>query len=315
LNTNQLAIESIKQNLSEVHYATPSFKWNNSEFYATNQVIIKLRNSVSIHNILQNYTNEVVLVKSTKYGTHLLQVNQINQIFTIANQIHESGLVEWCYPNFVGGRRIDNPIYPEQYYLNNTGQLGGTANVDINAPEAWTITEGCGNIRVAVIDEGVEDHEDLDFRVLTGFDPRNPNNPGNPINAGESHGVACAGIIGASNNTIGVRGIASNTLILPIRAFVNGFGYTDVEIAEAINWAWDEGQADVLSNSWGGGPPSQAITQAITNARTLGRNGRGCVVVFASGNGGAGVVYPGNLPNILTIGAINKNGNLWNYSS
>jgi subtilisin family serine protease len=166
-----------------------------------------------------------------------------------------------------------------------------------------------------VLDDGVEVHEDLALRLLAGFDPRNPANPGSPVFNAESHGMACAGIIGASNNSLGIRGIASNALILPVRMLVNGFGYSSFEIAESINWAWDIGQADILSNSWGGGTPSQAITTALNNARTFGRNGRGCVVVFASGNNGSGVAFPGNQTGVITVGAINKNGNIWSYSS
>ena len=72
-------------------------------------------------------------------------------------------------------------MFVDQYYLNNTGQFGGTANIDINAPEAWDITRGC-NVRIAVIDDGVEAHNDLAGRVLAGFTPVTAGN-GAPANA------------------------------------------------------------------------------------------------------------------------------------
>jgi hypothetical protein len=59
------------------------------------------------------------------------------------------------------------------------------------------------------------------------------------------------------------------------------------DIAEAINWAWDYGEAEILNNSWGSSNPnftSGQIIQAINNARTQGRGDLGSVVVFASGN-------------------------------
>ncbi|NJN29001.1 MAG: S8 family serine peptidase [Cyclobacteriaceae bacterium] len=151
-------------------------------------------------------------------------------MFAISNKIYESGLVEWCHPDMALPVETSNdPLYPQQYYLNNTGQNGGTNNIDINAPEAWAITQGCDQIRVAVLDDGVEDHEDLAGRVLGGFTPTNPvNGNGRPegVNIVDQsgncvgrvgHGIACAGILGAShNNSIGIRGVAPNAQIVPV---------------------------------------------------------------------------------------------------
>ena len=86
---------------------------------------------------------------------------------------YESGKVEYCHPNFSFPLRKTqtqtDPLYPQQYYLNNTGQFGGTNNIDINAPEAWNITTGNTSVRVVVIDDGVEAHEDMAGRLLPGF--------------------------------------------------------------------------------------------------------------------------------------------------
>jgi len=76
-------------------------------------------------------------------------------------------------------------------------------------------------------------------------------------------------------------------------------------IRRAIDWSWNSG-ADVLSNSWGGGAPSNAITNAFNRAREKGRNGKGCVVVIAAGNEDAKVSYPGNLKDVLTVSASNE---------
>ena len=98
---------------------------------------------------------------------------------------------------------------------NNTG------GCDINVEPAWNITNGSSSIVVAVIDDGVEIlHEDLGGRVMNGYTCGHPNDIGIPLQQTlanrKCHGTACAGIIAASNNQIGIRGIASNVKILPI---------------------------------------------------------------------------------------------------
>jgi len=93
------------------------------------------------------------------------------------------------------------------------------------------------------------------------------------------------------------------------------------DYADAIDWAWEDGEADVLSNSWGYNTTEQFadnIINAIGRARTQGRNGNGSVVVFASGNWNewfSGVTFPANVSGVITVGAIDNNGNIWNYSS
>jgi hypothetical protein len=282
-----------------------------------------LKENVAIPQILQLFGGAASVFETRGHNTYLLKVKQIERLFEIANQIYTSGLVKYAHPDFVVPIEKTNPLFPEQYYLNNTGQNGGTPNIDINAPEAWALLNSTcsanARIRVAVIDDGVEAHEDLNNLLPNGFTPLNPNGNGRPIRQEDSHGQACAGIIGANNNQIGIRGVATNVDILPINIFIGG--ETTDNLARAIDWAWNEGQADILSNSWGftnEGISFDVITAAIQRARTLGRNGRGCAVVFASGNSNqsfSGVTFPANVEGVITVGAINNQGALWNYSS
>jgi thermitase len=81
-------------------------------------------------------------------------------------------------------------------------------------------------------------------------------------------------------------------------------------IADGIRTAVTRG-ADVLSNSWGGGAASTAITNAFRFAQTDGRGGKGCAIAVATGNIDArGVSYPANLspsvPGLLAVGASNE---------
>lgn len=180
-----------------------------------------------------------------------------------------------------------------------------------------------------VIDDGVENHEDFDGRVLAGFTAGLNNTGGVPLNhCSKGHGMNVAGITAAThNNSLGIKGVAPNSRIIPINIFPNvphplnpNGAATSAEIATAINWAWNpsDGNAHILNNSWGGGNPNPDVTAAITDARTLGRGNLGAIVIFASGNSHqqfSGVNYPATVNGVITVGAIDRNGSIWNYSS
>ena len=119
-----------------------------------------------------------------------------------------------------------------------------------------------------------------------------------------NHGTAVAGIIGAvKDNNLGVAGVAPNCSIMSASVVFSN-SQTAVQLANSLNWAWQNG-ADVINNSWGGGTPSNLISDAISNALTNGRNGLGTIVVFSAGNNNSNVSYPANSNNdILAVGAV-----------
>jgi len=183
----------------------------------------------------------------------------------------------------------------------------------IRAPEAWDVTTGSAAVSVAVIDEGCNlTHEDLTYK-LPGYDAVHRTDNPEPLPA-DGHGTACAGIVAARlNNGKGGVGVAPGCKILPVRiAYGTSGGWftTDAIIADGIRTAVNRG-ADVLSNSWGGGGPSTAITSAFSFAQTNGRGGRGCPIAIATGNDDLrGVHYPASLsptiPGLLAVGASNE---------
>lgn len=338
------AIERMKSETLSLEDVSYSYLYDSFPLIPTGEILLQPKQNVTIQTVLDIVGNRATVKEATKYNTFALKVKDLNELLSLANQIYESGLVDWCHPDFWAEivRLQTDPLYPDQYYLNNTGQFGGTTNIDINAPQAWNLSRGLNPVRIAVIDDGVENHEDINGRVLPGFTPRIAGGNGAPINIARpdfrtGHGQACAGIIGATqNNALGITGVYPCARIVPINIFADWFANgpnitrfreTAVDIAAGINWAWDNGQAAVLSNSWGYGlatpnntdiPNFDAIVQAINNARTNGRGGLGSIVVFASGNHHqtfSGVAFPADVAGVVTVGAIDRNGNIWNYSS
>ena len=306
--------------------------------------------NVNIQKII-NLTNGGIEIKYyTKYNTYVMDVLTWDSIFIYANRIYESGLVKYCHPNFIAPvEPHSDPMYSQQYYLNNQN------NIDINAPEAWAIINNQQTIRIAIIDEGVEDHEDLNNKVLQGmtfsYSNSRPNTYGRPCSISQpsdalnrstfAHGQSCAGIVTADHNNIGIKGVINNAEIVPINIFnnwydttINYYGFpikmifyreTANDYATAINEAWDTYACDVINNSWGykyvdtnSIPNADNIVDAINNALLYGRNGKGSVVVFSSGNENAnfrGVVFPANTNGVIAVGAVDKNGIVSSYSS
>ena len=149
----------------------------------------------------------------------------------------------------------------------NTGNPG-LAGADVAAKAAWIITKGRPEIRVAVIDEGVDtDHPALKAAVVAEKDFVDGNPHVRP-DGNDAHGTACAGIVVSRDTTY--PGLAPACSLVAVRiAKGDGKGnwiFDDFDTADAIDWAWNNGKADVLSNSWGGGPAVDVITRAIDRA-------------------------------------------------
>lgn len=227
-----------------------------------------------------------------------------------ARKLYERGSVDGAHPNFLRLVQRPGPAAAgssSQWGLDNDGRPG-VVGADVAAEAAWTLSSGASSIRVAVLDEGVDTkHPYLEASVRAERDFVDSNPTAAP-DGDDAHGTACAGIVLSRGPK--VKGLAHGVGLVAVRIAKgdggHGWIFDDFNTADAIDWSWREGKADVLSNSWGGGPPADVITAAFRRARTKGRSGKGAVVVVAAGNAQSAVSYPGNLPEILTVGASNQ---------
>lgn len=265
----------------------------------------ELANTYGCDVIKKNYYGKNVFVVRGK--TAGIDVVQLARIF------YETGDFEFTSPNFchfdilMSSNYYSNTYYYDQWGLKNTGQYGNYNGIDINIEPAWEITQGSDGIIVAVLDSGVDwNHPDLAANMVSGYDVYWSPNPGGPLYQGDYHGTAVAGVIGAVNNSIGLIGVAPECKLMTVRVLDQD--YTDNSfLIDGINWAVDHG-ADILNCSWGDIEPCSLLNSTINDAANLGRNGKGCVFVFSSGNDDGPVSYPATLNNVLAVGAISYQG-------
>jgi thermitase len=269
----------------------------------------------------------LVVVREGLFGKVLLKpkdkagTDAVRGVFEDARAIYRRGDVTAAHPNFV--RLVDHTIRetkpvstgasaapPIWWNHQNDGTVGVRA-ADAAVRAAWTIERGDPSIRVAVLDEGVDvDHVDLKKAVVAQKDFVDDHPTAAP-DGDDAHGTACAGIVVGRGEAYPGITACSLVAVRIAKGVVGNDGkrrwlFDDYKTADAIDWAWKDGQAAVLSNSWGGGTPVDAVSNAFARARTKGRGGLGAVVVIAAGNDNRPVEYPANLPEVLCVGASNE---------
>ncbi|ADV61661.1 peptidase S8 and S53 subtilisin kexin sedolisin [Isosphaera pallida ATCC 43644] len=233
---------------------------------------------------------------------------------------------------------VNDPLFPSQWHLNNTGQGGGTPGADIRAIDAWQLSTGQGII-IGVHDWGIEwDHPDLianlapsaeTFGVNNGIDEdgngwiddyagwdfQDDDNDtrGTPNNSANSHGTAVAGVAVASgNNNLGVAGAAYGATLRNARidssstldAVVSAIYYLTGRTRDGLG-TWRG--SDITNHSYATGN-NTAITNAFSWGGTNGRGGLGTIMFVAAGNSGTGSLsYPaslaGTVPGVIAVGA------------
>lgn len=210
------------------------------------------------------------------------------------------------------------------------GQQWGAQAIGLEA--AWELGLGSHNVKVAIIDTGIDYfHPDLKANTFLGdalcgvdrdFTKFLPlEDPGNheptiphplpvPLAIDDNgHGTSVAGIVAAvTDNGEGVAGL-SQSCLLGVKV-LNQYGSgTGQQVASGIRWAADMG-ADVISMSIGGfvaDPLEQAAVQYAL--------ARGAVLIAAAGNAycrnpgvSDTVEYPARYPEVIAVASLDPPG-------
>jgi thermitase len=230
-------------------------------------------------------------------------------------------------------------VFDEQWNLHNTGQgiqtyvdpntgaqswPNSAADADIDAPEAWDVSQGDANVWIAVVDSGVDcGHGELVGKCMHEEDhvAATVDSFGTPIPEGvdrAGHGTHVAGTIAmATDNQNGGAGVGWNVSIGAFKVCYQeellglafGSSCEDADIAAGIVAASDHGY-HVINMSFGGGP-SSTVQAAIDYA-----DAAGVLLVAASGNDNSwDPFYPAAYPNVLSVGSTNPYGDRSSFSN
>lgn len=318
--------------------------------YIPGEFVIKLKDGYTFSSWIQNNNGESRLGQAapvTPQGEVLLIKRpkvEIQSFSLLSLESHPA--IEKVEPNYIY-RAIAKPndlLFNQTWGLSNFGQKDssgriGVSGTDINIEAAWEITTD-SHLLVAVIDTGIDwNHPDLtdniykNLKELEGEPGIDDDGNGyvddiygmnfakaeNPTPNGlddQGHGSHCAGVIGAKgNNQIGITGVNWNIKMLPVKFLgADGSGSLAGAIA-AIDYAVNQG-AQVLSNSWGGNMNSEILKEAVQRSHE-----RGVLFIAASGNDFSNndtrPTFPASfeVPNIISVAAINNQGKLANFSN
>jgi subtilisin family serine protease len=298
------------------------------------------KNSVrSINKVFKNPEN------SKLDNIYKLSVSEDSDIFAIVDEYSSNLLVEYAEPNYIiqsfsiaGASPKSVPLYPhesssktntndpdfcKQWSLENTGQMKGTPDTDIDAPEAWGIEIGDPAVVIAIIDSGIDYyHPDLSDNIWINEDeiPNNGidddgngyiddikgwnfiQNNNNPLDD-QGHGTFCSGIAAArGNNDIGIAGVCWNCKIMPVKTLNKKGSGTWSAVAQGIKYAADN-NADVISMSFGAYDSSDLLKDAVDYAYN-----KNIVLVAAAGNDGiSDKWYPAGYDNVISVAATDNN--------
>lgn len=290
------------------------------------EILVKINIEENVESVFSHLNIPYISEKPIEglENVFLVCIPSPDQTLDVVNKLAVSELVIYAEPNFITFTKVPTFIAAtsDNYDFRQWAIENVTYGFDVNVLPAWKISKG-ENVKVAVIDDGIDlDHPDLKANLLPGYDTvdEGTSNKNGGASSNDFHGTACAGIIAAVENNIGVTGIAPKCKIIPVRIAeaaemidyqYSWKRYSDSSIANGIIKAYQNG-ADILSCSFGilpGGNLKRTLKEAIAAASTQGRNGRGSIVVFASGNESLKEINPyGLLDNVISVGSMNSIG-------
>ncbi len=272
----------------------------NSSKFAIDHILVKFKagtNAMSVKEVNTRHGGSVMKqITSLKIQVVKVPAGQIAEQIKAYQSDND---VEYAEPDYKV-KAMDAPNDPYFYQ-----QWGMTK---IQAPNAWNMTTGNSNIKIAILDTGIDqDHEDLTAKITA-----NQNfSTSATVDDLYGHGTHVAGIAAAiTNNHTGLAGVGYNSSLMNVKVLDDTGEGQDSWVADGVIWAADNG-AKVINLSLGGPDSSRILEDAINYAWN-----KGVVVVASAGNdGNNSPTYPAYYTNCISVAATDQNDNKATFST
>jgi subtilisin-like proprotein convertase family protein len=298
------------RSVGDVNHVSPVFYSDSSKHLLsrralTGEVIVQFPAEFSPGDILsleKQYGMNRIEQMTFAVNTFLYRTADALSSLELSRSLVEAGYVTYAYPNWARSRSKrsipDDPLFENQWHLNNTGQSFGMAGEDVNITSVWDSYIGSSDEVIAIVDDGLDiNHEDLKDNVIPNLSWDYVNNDADPSHGGfwDGHGTNVAGVAaGRGFNGVGIAGAAPHAGLVGHR-LLGGLFMLDANEANALTR--NSNIVDIYSNSWGPvdwSPYGQAVyldgpgphtEDALANGVIIGRGGLGSIFVWAGGNG------------------------------
>ncbi|MEZ4908756.1 MAG: S8 family serine peptidase [Saprospiraceae bacterium] len=187
--TSQNFHDLIESSKGYYSFISPVFESENGKTKIfDNKLYVKFHDSVDVKTVLDLLkTVGVEIIQTKKYFKNILRVDLAGTAYDLINSVqklYNSKKFEEVVPSFIFEVEVDNPGYPDQWYISNNSSQSYTPgtctnngnnlnpSIDINVEDVWNSLNIDGqNVKIAIFDTGVDkNHEDLQGNILNGFD-------------------------------------------------------------------------------------------------------------------------------------------------
>lgn len=320
---NLTSLDSWSEDEKSMMITSSYFTKRKAEVFASPYLNIQLKNEEDVNLLIsyaEMYKLQIVRNMPLMPDWYILSVTPESEKSPLqcANELSESGMFSASVPDLCSEvvACSNDPLFNAQWGLEN--QNTGYSNIDISASSAWVHATG-KYVKIAIFDGGVDTtHIDLVHNLsYLRYDAETGTSPSRYYQY-KDHATHCAGIAAAEkDNEIQIAGVAPDATIVPISINFSNTSNFHLKAADGIMWACQHG-VDIISNSWHRETKNPALDIAIDYAIKYGRQDKGCIMVFASGNYvndwslDTDVSYPANCNDtILVVGAIDNHGARW----
>ena len=280
--------------------------------HVPDEVLVSIRSGADVHAVARAVGARVD-GEIEGLGVHVLKV-RAGSVSRVVRALSTDPRVEFAEPNgYLHAFPDPNDPYDDSICYDTSGGACVTqwAWAKVNAYAAWGVTTGSSEVRVAVVDTGIDvgdpthvfpdytGHEDLvscQAPIVQSFVSGETGNDDN------GHGTHVAGTIGAcTDNAVGVAGANWAVQLMGVKVLdYSGSGALSA-VASGIRWSADNG-AKVINLSLGTSSPYRTLERAVNYAWN-----KGAVLACAAGNAGtAAKTYPAAYDNCIAVAATDQ---------